>query len=244
PGTYRIAVLGGSYLVGGGVDDDETFENLLEDRLNREWGSSERPRFELWNYGLGDRASLTYVYGLRLSILPSDPDAIFLVVHHRDFDKSVEKLAKGSRRMSDFAGTPLGEILERAGVTEEMPAFERERRLLPFDDAVVQFAYGELARQSREAGVTPVWVYLPITKERGRRARRAAEDERLLRRYAEEAGFETVSLSGLFEPHDQRTITLAPWDDHPNRRGHRLIADSLYAALRAHAEEIGLPPPE
>ena len=27
------------------------------------------------------------------------------------------------------------------------------------------------------------------------------------------------------------TVRLAEWDDHPNRLGHRLVADRLYAEL-------------
>src|SRR5437762_1773797 len=35
-GTVRLAVLGPSFSVGSGVGDDETFDNVLEDRLNRQ----------------------------------------------------------------------------------------------------------------------------------------------------------------------------------------------------------------
>ena len=38
--TFRIVVLGQSYVMGSGVNDDETFENIVEDRLNNEVAKS------------------------------------------------------------------------------------------------------------------------------------------------------------------------------------------------------------
>jgi hypothetical protein len=36
PGTYRMLLVGASHELGSGVKDDETFENIVEDRLNGE----------------------------------------------------------------------------------------------------------------------------------------------------------------------------------------------------------------
>ena len=40
PDTYRIALTGPSFVMGSGVADNEVFEWLLEDRLNREHAGS------------------------------------------------------------------------------------------------------------------------------------------------------------------------------------------------------------
>ena len=37
PGTYRIAILGSSHVVGVGVNNDQTFENLVENNIRVVW---------------------------------------------------------------------------------------------------------------------------------------------------------------------------------------------------------------
>ena len=52
-----------------------------------------------------------------------------------------------------------------------------------------------------------------------------------LEQTAREAGFETISLEGVFNHLDVERIYLRPWDQHPNAIGHAHIADALTEAL-------------
>jgi hypothetical protein len=45
----------------------------------------------------------------------------------------------------------------------------------------------------------------------------------------------------VYKGQDIATIRLAEWDDHPNRRGHELIASRLYDELQKKRETIFLP---
>ena len=49
-----MLLVGASHEMGMGVKDDETFENVLEDRLNRELAGAPDPRFEILNLSVGD----------------------------------------------------------------------------------------------------------------------------------------------------------------------------------------------
>src|SRR4030095_7915628 len=49
PNTYRIVLLGGSHDQGNGVKENETYENVVEDRLNRELPNSHYSRYEILN---------------------------------------------------------------------------------------------------------------------------------------------------------------------------------------------------
>jgi hypothetical protein len=59
---------------------------------------------------------------------------------------------------------------------------------------------------------------------------------------AETAGFIIVNLADVFKNQDLTLLRLAEWDEHPNTRGHQLIADQLYAALQAKQDIIFSPP--
>ncbi|MDA1315335.1 MAG: hypothetical protein O2968_18545, partial [Acidobacteria bacterium] len=52
PGVYRIALMGASRTLGGGVEDDQTFEALLEDSLNRDRRSEADYRYQILNFGV------------------------------------------------------------------------------------------------------------------------------------------------------------------------------------------------
>jgi len=60
-------------------------------------------------------------------------------------------------------------------------------------------------------------------------------------RRAKSAGFVIIDMSDVYKGQDIATIRLAEWDDHPNRRGHELIASRLYDELQKKRETIFLP---
>jgi hypothetical protein len=45
-------------------------------------------------------------------------------------------------------------------------------------------------------------------------------------------------MSDVYKGQDIAAIRLAEWDDHPNRRGHELIASRLYDELQKKRETI------
>jgi hypothetical protein len=53
PNTYRIVLLGGSHDQGSGVKVYETYENVVEDRLNHELPDSHYSRYEILNMSVG-----------------------------------------------------------------------------------------------------------------------------------------------------------------------------------------------
>src|SRR5262245_19601475 len=52
--TYRIVLLGGSHDQGTGVKEDETYENVVEDRLNHERPEAGYSRYEILNMSVGN----------------------------------------------------------------------------------------------------------------------------------------------------------------------------------------------
>ena len=46
--------------------------------------------------------------------------------------------------------------------------------------------------------------------------------------FARGAGFITVDLSDIFRFFSTDELRVAPWDWHPNAKGHQLIADNVF----------------
>ena len=61
-----------------------------------------------------------------------------------------------------------------------------------------------------------------------------------LRQAAESAGLTFVDVSRAFSGiADSTTIRLAAWDEHPNPKGHELLADEFYKALKPQLHAAG-----
>lgn len=106
---------------------------------------------------------------------------------------------------------------------------EIRKRLDPVTDAVTRWSFEKIAAACREQGVKLIGIYIPTTREIG-----DIHQDRFdqLSRWALAAGYDAVwSLEGAYGEHDEASIQLAPWDQHLNVTGHRLVADRLYEVM-------------
>jgi hypothetical protein len=235
PGTLRIALLGGSHSMGSGVADDETFEALLEERMNAENPGSAWERFEILNFAVGGYSDLHGPIVLEQRALRFRPDAVFYVGHPKNTERLVHHLAVRVQKGIPIPYAELQAMVDAAGARKGMPTAEIESRLLPSGETIVRWALQRMASICRENDVLPVWIGIP--SEAGEDQ---SEEGRRLAEAAREAGFVAIDLSDVFGQVGPEELRVAPWDMHPNALGHRMIADGIWDALRAHAAEVPL----
>ncbi|MBI1968194.1 MAG: hypothetical protein HYS40_09400 [Gemmatimonadetes bacterium] len=237
PATYRVALLGSSYTMGWGVGDGQSFEWLLEDRLNGE-SRGGAARYEILNFAVGDYTPLQQVMLLERKVFTFRPNTVFLVAGPAESAETIRRLALIVRLGVHVPYDFLRETVQAAGVDSATPLLEAERRLKPHETRILAWAYGRIAALSRERGITPVWMYLPMPGDAT-----SLEEVTALTALAHGAGFRMADLSDVYAGHDLATLQVAAWDRHPNAAGHRLIADRLYAALRLEPDAFGVPLP-
>jgi D-alanyl-lipoteichoic acid acyltransferase DltB (MBOAT superfamily) len=227
PGTYRMAVLGASTVMGWGVNDGETFEAQLEERLNRELAGGPYRKFELLNFSVPGYQPPQQLMVLD-RVLTFAPDAILYVATGREITRAAQYLAEVTRKGIPIPYDPLRIAVERARIDAETDESTALRRLGPFQGDILSWIYEYIAGGARQRGIVPVFVFLPQVEEGAWRE----ETPDILRR-ASAAGFVVVNLDDVYRDRDIRAIRLAEWDNHPNADGHRLIAARLYEELRA-----------
>ncbi len=233
PGTYRIALVGPSFVMGSGVTDEEVFEAVLENRLNEENSGAVYNRFEILNFGMAGYSALQELYVLEDKALSFQPDMIFFVAHPLEEEKIVQNLANRLISGSEIPYDYLQDLIQQAGANPDMTQVEAERLLKPYGEQMISWTYSRVVKLSQERGITPIWIFMPTLE-----TALSPEEIARLTRLAEEAGFIIVSLADLYENQNVDTLAVAEWDLHPNAKGHKLIADRLYDLLREKEGEL------
>jgi hypothetical protein len=228
PGTYRIAVLGASITMGSGIENDETFESIVERELNARHGFAGRERVEILNFSMAGYSVLQSMRVLDAKAMAFDPDMILCVVHLYE-DAMVRRGLRAAIAQGRDLGYPwLEDVVRRSGARRGMSEVKIEQRLEPYMTEVVEGSMRTIARAAIGKGAVPVLVYVPLGNEDP--VRWSGRREGLLE-MAERAGFRVLSVEDAFRGRDAEALAVAPWDNHPNALAHRLIAERLLEAL-------------
>jgi hypothetical protein len=232
PGTFRVALLGASSVMGWGVGDGETFEALVEARLNRERAGAPFARYEILNFGVPGYQPPQQLVALDKA-LAFGPDAVFYVATGREISRAAWSVVEVVQKRIEIPYPELKALVEKAGIEADMDEATALRRLEPFRGDILSAVYRRVAETSRARGIVPVWIFLPQIRE-GSWQEETPETVRL----AEGAGFVVLNLGDVFKGEDVAAIRLAEWDEHPNARGHRLMAERLYESLQARSDVV------
>ena len=98
PDTYRIALLGPSTTMGSGVEAHESFEALVEARLNEEFAGDSSKKFEILNFGVAGYTPFHVLYQLERKVFPFEPQMAIFVGHASDRDSAAGQFARMVRR--------------------------------------------------------------------------------------------------------------------------------------------------
>ncbi|MGH7492062.1 MAG: carbohydrate binding domain-containing protein [bacterium] len=227
PGTYRIALLGPSDAMGSGVTNDETFEALLEERLNRERADQQDVQFQVLNFAVAGYSPFQQLVMLEKKALAFAPEAVICVAHvSGDMGMFSGYLSKVIAAGYDLRYDFLRNLIAKTGINQGMSEAQIKKRLRPHKDEILSWVYNEIAAQCRKHNVVPIWMLMPNLGELYSRA----EVDHLIQQ-AQAAGFLPISMINVYRNHPTKSLQIAPWDKHPNAEAHRLIAERLYQKL-------------
>jgi hypothetical protein len=108
----------------------------------------------------------------------------------------------------------------------------------PFKQDLLRWSLTRIVEVSRQRDIAPVWVLVTTP---GVQIPQAEIDA--LVEIAVEAGFIVLDLGDVYGDTPEIQLRLAPWDDHPNARAHRLIADRFYSVLSEDGALARIKPP-
>ncbi|RUL81622.1 SGNH/GDSL hydrolase family protein [Tautonia sociabilis] len=245
-GTFRIVLLGSSIDMGWGVDVDATYENWLEDWLNaRAEKIGLDRRFEVINFAMAAYGPAQRLERFRTLAAGFDPDLVLYSGTMLDARLSEIHLCDLIRYRADPSYDFVRSVIAAAKLTDLETELDPEghlrrrarlkAKLSPFLWVLCDGAVGELADECRSAGVPLVYLVIPragLSDAPGTRDEGVARHAEIARRH----GIPLLDLTAAFDEDDANALALAPWDDHPNAEGHRLIFYALARALIADDE--------
>lgn len=248
PGTLRIALLGPSHVMGNGVSDGETFDALLEERLNEASLVEPYTNVEVLNFGVDAHSVTQQVALLEDRVFEFSPDVVILTHHQRMRSVTESYILKivGTRvwirhdRLRDLIekaglddgshGTvpvpfPTARILAtRLGLQPRMPGVEAEARARRIGGEVLAWSFERFAEVAASNGAVPLVLALNAVID-------DAAPDVPDRQAITDAGLPLIDLFDVFPVAERHLLRVASWDDHPNAAGHRRVADHLYPAV-------------
>ncbi len=231
-GVLRIAVVGSSEVMGWGVPDGETFENLVEDRLNAQNDGSKFERYELINFSVTGYGPIEKLMMAEQRALGFDPDVLFYVANNSEYQWVTERMVEGVQAGWKLPYDVLDELIHEAKVDRTTHKVLAQGRLKPYAPQVLSWVYQRVATLCREHEVYPVWVYVPQPDGE-------PFDRGEIRAFFEEARksqFTILDLSDAFKGMDQASMRVSKTDGHPNVEAHRVLADCLYRKIQAEPQ--------
>ncbi len=235
-GTWRIALFGPSLVFGTGVNNRETFEAVVEARLNAELaGKAGRPaRYEILNFAVPAASPWQHLASMRLGYVERfGPDVVLMVGTANEL-WNVGKYWQDVLRNGTAPVLPeVVGLVEPTGITTTMPRDTAELRIAPVRDTLMVALYGALVSEIRRMGAIPAYAAIELPRQR-----REGNVAPLMQR-AERAGFITFDLSYVYRGENEFELILSEANAHPNAKGHRVIADGLYAELLSRPTLLG-----
>lgn len=230
--TYRIILLGASNDMGFGVKDNQTYENVVEDSLNRQLADARYSRYEILNLSVAAHSVLQRLLRLEQDGFDLQPNAAIFSISAADAQFLPAHLRKiliaGIEPPPEYHEV-VEQVVRQAHVNGKMPAVMIERRLQPYVGKICEWAFLRFAQDCAQNAVRPLIVYRPAPVDfSGSESATRSE----LIRLARAAGLEVIDLSQAFDSvTDRNTLVLGKWDDHTTALGHRLVGEKLYQLL-------------
>ena len=225
-GTYRTALLGASYEMGAGVGNDQTYEAVLEERLNQEMAGQQYTHYEILNFAVGGYSMIQKLMVAETSVPTFDPDLVVMTVYSTEENRVLNQMGNTVLNRRPIPFPFLEDVVRRSGARADMDRTEIRDRLRPYLDEIIAWSFRKMREDSEAQGYPLLTLFMPATTDKGNKE--AQERLAELWQMARDAGLNPAMLDKPYGTEKMEEIQLAPWDHHLNVKGNQLVANALF----------------
>jgi D-alanyl-lipoteichoic acid acyltransferase DltB (MBOAT superfamily) len=229
--THRIAMIGASVEMGGGVTNDEVYEAVLEDNLNRHHADGYYSNHEVLNFSVGGYGMLHKFMIAEQKIDRFEPDMVLLTIFNTEDRRTLGHLAALVSADIEIPYAEIRQIVQQSGARSDMTRAMIETRLRPYVDDVITWSMRRLVELSAERGFTLAAIYMPHLEELTSIVDEPRADR--LDQSMQAAGLEPIRVSDIFDGQDLEAMKLSEWDAHFSVSAHKVVGEYLARRLAA-----------
>src|SRR5262249_25649486 len=158
---FRLAIVGASQAMGLGVETDQTFEALIEARLNKEH-SQPRRSYEFLNFSVTGYKPFSELMMLETKAFRFKPNIVIFPGHHGDANRWVNELMQAVHEGIKLPPGYLQEVVQKAQINADTPAPLVRRKLRPYTNDLLRWVFGRVIALCHEHGAEPYYILLPL----------------------------------------------------------------------------------
>jgi len=221
PDTFRVAIVGGSFTVPAGVEIDEAFHSILEERLNSE---STDLNYEFINFGVSGYRINNKIAALKQKALKFDPDLVLFVLDGSQFTEDVEKQFKAKPVRNQFFQSFTYKLISKNKL------FKEDNKEQKFQDEHLAGLNGldetlaELSSISRRKNIP---ICIVVLDHDYSHLQLSTEIEKL----AAKNNLYFSTTVPAFKNIDLGELVIYQIDIHPNSKANQIFADAIFTDL-------------
>ncbi len=223
--TFRVAVIGGSFTVPAGVEIDQAFHSILENRLNQEFPDL---NYEFINFAVSGYRINNKIATLKQKALEYKPDLILFVLDGSQFTEDDEKEFKPKSEKNHFFQSFTYKLISK------IKLFKNDKKHQEFlDDHLTGLNDFDLALQDlNQIGKNyNVPICIVVLDHDYSHYELSGEIKKLV----EKNNLYYSNTIPAFKDTDLRDLTIYKIDIHPNAEANRIFTDAIYNDLRTQS---------
>jgi hypothetical protein len=229
----RIALLGGSIEMGGGVKVTETYENVLTDYLNEEALFTPYQQTEILNFGISGTHLFQHLARLEQVVAPFKPEVVVYTAHSDEIRRVMSNIYRLYQSGTEIPYPYLAEFMNSLPEDVLKSEFSFHRAIDEHKWDIMSYGLSLIKDQTVAIGAVPVWMFVPALDGR----EKPAENDQLFQ-LADSLQFQIIDLRGYYDEDGRERLFLRPWDTHPSVMGHQRIAQKALQAIKSKPELI------
>ena len=236
--SYRIAIIGGSYEAGQGVDDKAVYQAIVEDRIAKQTTVSnggKQKAMELLNFSGPGYMILQQYAILKNKALKFHPDAVVLYVYTGEEKRLLQNFSALIVNDHDLDYDFLNDFKKKYQLDKFETTSEIIKRATPGYEALNEWCFGQIEALCAEQHIVPIVVFEPTLGDTV-----STVEYDYLKTLSLAHHFSFWDMRGIYDNLDYLAVSLNDWDLHPNAEGHKIIANKFYHLLLSNRNDLGL----